>query len=41
MLEHRIYLTQNLLLQCEFKSMQKHVSEASHAKLTNPIDALV
>jgi hypothetical protein len=36
MLEHRIDLTQILSVQCEFKCMQMHVSEASYVKLVNP-----
>jgi hypothetical protein len=41
MLEHRINLTQNLSLQCEFKSMQMHASEDSNVKLMNPTDNMV
>jgi hypothetical protein len=40
MLEHRINLTQNLLRQCEFKSMLLQVSESSHVKLAIPTPGL-
>jgi hypothetical protein len=36
MIEQCLNLTSNLSLQRGFKSMQIHVSEASHVKLTNP-----